>query len=67
MLPELARDADGGLSFCIQHESPGEGKEPNWLPAPKGPFFMILRLYRPKPEALNGTWKPPMVSADKEA
>jgi hypothetical protein len=67
MLPELARDADGGLSFCIQHESPGEGKEPNWLPAPKGPFFMILRLYRPKPEALNGTWKPPMVSAEKEA
>ena len=34
-------------------------KESNWLPAPEGPFLMALRLYVPKPEALDGTWKQP--------
>ena len=34
-------------------------REPNWLPAPKGPFFAVMRLYWPKPEALDGTWKLP--------
>jgi hypothetical protein len=59
MEPQLIRDADGGITLYVQHESPGKSKEPNWLPAPKGPFFMVLREYRPKPEALNGSWKLP--------
>ena len=59
MEPNLARDADGGITLHIQHESPGKNKEPNWLPAPKGPFFMVLREYWPKPEALDGSWKIP--------
>ena len=42
-----------------QHESPGKVKEPNWLPAPEGPFVAVMRLYWPKAEALNGTWKLP--------
>ena len=61
MLPRFRRDADGGITFYIQHESPGADKEANWLPAPKGPFLIAMRLYWPKPEALDGTWKqPPM-------
>lgn len=59
MEPSLIRDADGGITLYIQHESPGKDKEANWLPAPKGPFFMVLRQYWPKPEALDGTWKLP--------
>jgi hypothetical protein len=59
MEPHLIRDADGGITLYIQHESPGKSKEPNWLPAPKGPFFMVLREYWPKPEALNGSWRVP--------
>ncbi|MDH5834412.1 DUF1254 domain-containing protein [Luteimonas kalidii] len=59
MEPDLVRDADGGITLYIQHESPGDRKEANWLPAPKGPFFMIMREYWPKPEALDGTWKAP--------
>jgi hypothetical protein len=59
MLPSLQRDADDGLTLFIQHESPGKDKESNWLPAPAGPFFMALRIYWPKPEAVDGTWKPP--------
>jgi hypothetical protein len=59
MLPQFKRDADGGLTLYIQNESPGADKEPNWLPAPKGPFIMFMRLYWPKAEAMNGTWKQP--------
>jgi hypothetical protein len=59
MLPRLQRDADGGLTLIVQNESPGKDKEANWLPAPKGPFSMIMRLYWPKDEALEGKWKQP--------
>ncbi|MDR8402315.1 DUF1254 domain-containing protein [Paraburkholderia sp. USG1] len=61
MLPDLKRDSDGGLTLYIQHDSPGAEKQANWLPAPGGPFFSVLRLYWPKPAALDGKWKaPPM-------
>jgi hypothetical protein len=59
MLPGLKRDADGGVALYVQHRSPGRDKESNWLPAPTGPFFMVLRLYWPKPDALDGRWKAP--------
>jgi len=39
--------------------SPGKDKEANWLPAPKGPFSMIMRLYWPKEAATEGKWKQP--------
>jgi len=59
---ELKFNDDGSLTLYIQRESPGKDKEGNWLPAPKsGGFSMSLRLYWPKPEALDGTWKPPAV------
>jgi hypothetical protein len=59
MLPQLKRDADGGLTLIIQNESPGKDKEANWLPAPKGPFSMIMRLYWPKEAAVAGKWERP--------
>jgi hypothetical protein len=59
MLSGLARDADGGITLHIQNASPGADAESNWLPAPHGPFFCILRLYWPKPEALDGRWTAP--------
>lgn len=59
MLPRLEKDADGGLTLWIQHESPGKSRTANWLPAPDGPFFLALRLYLPKPEATSGAWKEP--------
>jgi hypothetical protein len=61
MLPQFKKDADGGLTLYVQNESPGKEKEANWLPAPKGPFFIAMRLYWPKEEALDGKWTaPPM-------
>lgn len=59
MLPELKRDSDGGLTLYIQSEEPGWGKGANWLPAPKGQFAVVMRLYWPKPEAVGGEWKAP--------
>ncbi len=58
MLSELKRNADSSITLYIQHSSPGKDKESNWLPAPNGPFVMANRLYWPKSEAFNGTWKP---------
>jgi len=63
MLPGLKSDVDGGLTLHIRHRSPEPERESNWLPAPAGPFWMVLRLYRPKPEALSGAWKQPALES----
>ena len=68
MLPELQRDVDGGVTLYIRHESPGKHLEANWLPAPSGPFIIVMRLYWPKEAALNGTWKaPPLQRVDVQS
>ena len=61
MLPALKRERDNGLTLYVQHDSPGTDKESNWLPAPSGPFWAVLRLYWPKDEALDGTWQAPLL------
>ncbi len=65
MLPDLKRNADGGLTLYIQNQSPGEALELNWLPAPTQPFMMALRLYWPEPEILSGDWKVPQIARVK--
>jgi hypothetical protein len=52
---------DGSLSVYVQKDSPGKDREANWLPVPDGPFYLSMRLYGPKPAALNGGWKPPFL------
>jgi hypothetical protein len=65
MLGQLKRDRDGGLTLYVQKDSPGKDKASNWLPAPDGPFYAILRVYLPKQEMLSGQWRqPPMVAAE---
>lgn len=59
MLPHLKLDADGGLTLALQHHEPPKAEQSNWLPAPPGPFYAVLRMYLPKPEANNGQWKLP--------
>jgi hypothetical protein len=67
MLPGMKTNADGSLTLYIQNKSPGADRESNWLPAPKGDIYLVMRLYWPKTEAPsilppgNGTWKPPAI------
>jgi hypothetical protein len=53
---------DGSLTLYFQNKSPDKAYEANWLPAPKGPFNLTMRLYAPKAEALTGRWNPPVVT-----
>lgn len=59
MLSNLKRDADGGLTLALQHHEPPKAEQSNWLPAPPGPFYAVLRIYLPKPEVGSGQWKLP--------
>jgi hypothetical protein len=58
---QLQPNPDGSMDLYIQKESPGPDKQANWLPAPDGEFILMLRLYWPKDEAVNGAWVPPPV------
>jgi hypothetical protein len=61
MLPDMKKNADGSLTLRIQKDSPGKDEESNWLPAPNGPAYIVMRIYWPKEAALKGTWLPPAV------
>jgi hypothetical protein len=68
MLPKLKKNDDGSLTLYIQNQSPGPEKESNWLPAPDGSIYLMMRLYWPKTENPSilppgeGTWKPPAIA-----
>jgi len=61
----LKYNADGSLDIYMQNGSPGADKESNWLPAPKGPLGITMRLYAPRMEVLNGRWVPPPIKRVK--
>jgi hypothetical protein len=52
---------DGSLTLLVSHNKPPKTKEANWLPAPDGPFYCILRVYLPGESVLNGSWKKPQM------
>jgi hypothetical protein len=60
--PGLATGPDGSLDIWIGHESPGAGRESNWLPAPAGPFALFMRAYLPGPDLLEGGYRLPPIT-----
>ena len=64
MVDQLVRDADGGFTLYVQHDSPGPDKETNWLPVPAGKFNLTFRAYQPEAAILDFTYHaPPVVMA----
>jgi hypothetical protein len=66
MLSTLKKNPDGSLTMYIQKDEPSADKKSNWLPAPNGPIYLVMRLYWPRksppPSILppgEGTWSPP--------
>jgi hypothetical protein len=60
----LQRSSDGSLTIPIQAAEPKGENAANWLPAPKGNFYVILRLYQPSDEILNGSYELPQLIKD---
>lgn len=58
---KLVANADGSVDIYIQSTSPGTDKEANWLPVSRAPFTLLMRLYSPREEFLQGNWSPPVV------
>jgi len=61
MMDQFVKQEDGDIVFYIQKDTPAKDRENNWLPAPDGPFYLVMRLYGPEAEALEGKWMPPKV------
>ena len=59
--PGLTYGPDGSLRLLIQNDDPGADRRANWLPAPREPFMLMMRLYRPKTKAADARWHPPAV------
>lgn len=59
--PGLKVEPDGAVRLQIQHARPKSAA--NWLPAPDGPFYLVVRSYLPKPEMTSGGWRPEPVTA----
>jgi len=60
----LAAAPDGSVDMYLQAEPPGGNRDANWLPAPKGKFQLVMRIYAPRkaaPSILDGSWTPPPV------
>ena len=58
----LVTAADGSVTVSAQHLAPAEPA--NWLPTPAGPFYLVLRLYQPKADVLDGGYSLPDVVRD---
>jgi hypothetical protein len=60
--PHLVRGADGSLNIVVSASRPTQ-PDVNWLPAPTGTFSLVLRVYDPAPQVLDGSWSPPVIRA----
>ena len=59
--PGLKYAEDGSLTLYIGEDKPADELLSNWLPAPPGDFYLVIRAYFPKPALFQQTWQPPIV------
>jgi hypothetical protein len=59
--PGFVKRADGSFEVYLQNERPAGKAAANWLPTPKGGYYIILRLYQPRAETLRGDWALPQI------
>ncbi len=59
----LTFESDGSLDLFVANTPPAEERRSNWLPAPRGPFHLVLNIYWPRADVLSGVWLPPPVRA----
>jgi hypothetical protein len=61
--PHLAYGEDGSLTITIGADRPADWTAAaNWLPAPRGTFRPVLRMYEPAPAVLDGTYVVPAIT-----
>ena len=65
MMKDFVLGDDGSLTIYVQKDAPGGALKANWLPAPDGPFYCVMRLYGPEDNALNGSWRNPPMQKSK--
>jgi hypothetical protein len=61
MLSSLKAAADGSVTLHLQKQTPDKNEEANWIPTPSGKFMVIMRMYWPKEEVVDGKWTVPPV------
>ncbi|WP_194776201.1 DUF1254 domain-containing protein [Pararhodonellum marinum] len=65
MIDDFVKNPDGSITIYLQKNSPGKELEANWLPAPDGPFYSVMRLYGPEETVLTGVWTNPPIEKVK--
>lgn len=61
--PGLRTNPDGSLSIFIAPRRPKSVPMANWLPAPRGPFNVLLRVYGPEGSVADNSYVPPGIKA----
>ncbi len=60
--PGIVRAADGSITITISRTAPTQpAARANWLPAPAGEFRPILRMYNPRPQVFDGSYRIPPI------
>jgi hypothetical protein len=60
--PGLVTNANGSVTIYLQPTPPRAALRPNWLPVPRGPFDVLLRVYGPQGNTSPGAkYVPPKI------
>lgn len=64
---KLTHNSDGSLDLYVQNMDPGTDKESNWLPSPEEKFYLVLRIFSPKAQAMDEKWIPPEIMDNQQS